>query len=79
MNPLSVSGVCRLAPEQLRSVLGCGDAFLAGWLHARQTTDDVRQALRWAVAAGAASAITDTAVGYTRADVEGLLERCELS
>ncbi len=79
LSPLSVSGVCRLAEKELRSVLGCGDAFLAGWLHAGQTTDDVRQALRWAVAAGAASAMTDTAVGYTSADVEGLLERCELS
>lgn len=68
---------CRVDPSQVRNTVGCGDAFLAGWLYGRKRSDDVATALRWAVAAGAASAVSGTTVGYTREDVENLLPRCE--
>jgi len=74
---LCVGMACRIDPAQVRNTVGCGDAFLAGWLYGRGRSGDVRDALRWAVAAGAASARTDTAVGYTRQEVERLLPRCE--
>jgi len=68
---------CRLPQGSVRNTVGCGDAFLAGWLYARQRGEGIEGALRWAVAAGAASACGESTVGYTRQEVEGLLERCE--
>ena len=70
-----VSGFrCPLAEGELGNTVGCGDAFLAGWLYGGRQSDDP---LRWAVAAGAASAMSDTTVGYDRAHVRALLSRCE--
>lgn len=43
----------------IRSTVGCGDALLAGFLHATVTGRDPKDALRLAVAAGSAAAMTD--------------------
>lgn len=67
---------CPVPPEKVRSALGCGDAFLAGWLCSRQIGGGPAEALRWAVAAGAACAQTDTVAGYTASMVESERERC---
>jgi 1-phosphofructokinase len=68
---------CALETSELQNTVGCGDAFMAGWLHARAQGAGRRDSLRWAVAAGAAGARSETSVGYTLADVEELLPRCE--
>jgi 1-phosphofructokinase len=68
---------CPLETSELQNTVGCGDAFMAGWLHARAKGAGRADSLRWAVAAGAASARSETSVGYTLADVEELLPRCE--
>ncbi|MCD6416438.1 MAG: hypothetical protein J7M08_07050, partial [Planctomycetes bacterium] len=55
---------CPLADEELRNNVGCGDAFLAGWLRGEQFSagdlaageQQATRALNWAVAAGAATA-----------------------
>jgi fructose-1-phosphate kinase PfkB-like protein len=67
---------CSLAEGELRNTVGCGDAFLAGWLRGEQAADDPAVALCWAVAAGAASAMSETTVGYGLDDVRALLPRC---
>lgn len=67
---------CRMDPVLVRNTVGCGDAFLAGWLYGLESSGDASTALRWAVAAGAASAMSGTTVGYTRENVEGLLDHC---
>ena len=69
--------VCRLDASQVANTVGCGDAFLAGWLHGLESSGSPRAALRWAVAAGAASARSTTTVGYTAAQVRELLPLCE--
>lgn len=72
-----VEGIrCRLKSGELQSTVGCGDAFLAGWLSAMAEGKSPLEALSWAVAAGAASARGETAVDYTRHDVEELSARC---
>ncbi len=68
---------CPLREGELGNTVGCGDAFLAGWLRGRQLSDDPAEALTWAVAAGAASAMSETTVGYSLADVKALLGRCK--
>ncbi len=68
---------CRLDPARVRNTVGCGDAFLAGWLYGVETCSEVAAALRWGAAAGAASACSDTTAGYTRREVEQLLPNCE--
>lgn len=68
---------CPLAVSEIRNTVGCGDAFLAGWLVAEQWSADPARALCWAVATGAASATSDTSVGYTRGDADALLPRCQ--
>jgi fructose-1-phosphate kinase PfkB-like protein len=72
----SVFRACSLAEGDLRNTVGCGDAFLAGWLRGQEMSDDPGEALAWAVAAGAASAMSESTVGYTLAEVERLLPRC---
>lgn len=68
---------CTLKPGELGNTVGCGDAFLAGWLRGREVAPDAEGALCWAVAAGAASAMSESTVGYTLADVKSLLTRCQ--
>ncbi|MFO8006803.1 MAG: 1-phosphofructokinase family hexose kinase [Candidatus Brocadiia bacterium] len=68
---------CPLPEAELGNTVGCGDAFLAGWLRGLELTETPEETLRWAVAAGAASAMSETTVGYTLEDVRRLLPRCE--
>jgi 1-phosphofructokinase len=68
---------CPLQRDEVRNTVGCGDAFLAGWLRGGEMAADPDERLEWAVAAGAASATSETTVGYTLEDVRGLLPRCE--
>ncbi len=70
---------CLVEPSDVRNTVGCGDAFLAGWLRGAEVSDDRTDALRWAVATGAASAMSEATVGYTLSEVEALLPRCETS
>jgi 1-phosphofructokinase len=72
----AVGRACPLAGGELRNTVGCGDAFLAGWLHGEQVSDDPADALCWAVAAGAASAMSESTVGYALDDAQALLPRC---
>ncbi|NLW51260.1 MAG: hexose kinase [Candidatus Brocadiaceae bacterium] len=73
----TIGGICRLRDDEVRNVVGCGDAFLVGWLKGESLGADPAESLRWAVAAGAACAMTEETVGYTSADVEALRPRCE--
>ncbi len=68
---------CPLARDEVRNTVGCGDAFLAGWFRAGQRGVAPTERLRWAVATGAASAMSETTVGYTLDEVQRLLARCE--
>ncbi|MCK4376526.1 MAG: hypothetical protein KAX19_14415, partial [Candidatus Brocadiae bacterium] len=68
---------CAVDRSRVRNTVGCGDAFLAGWLYGELVCAEPADALRWAVAAGAASALSETTVGYALADVRALLPRCE--
>jgi 1-phosphofructokinase len=67
---------CPLKEGELGNTVGCGDAFLAGWLRGRELGGSPAGSLCWAVAAGAASAMSETTVGYRLEDVRTLLERC---
>jgi fructose-1-phosphate kinase PfkB-like protein len=68
---------CGLTDGELQNTVGCGDAFLAGWLRGEQVCAEPEEALCWAVAAGAASARSATTVGYALSDVRELIPRCE--
>ncbi|MFW6189274.1 MAG: 1-phosphofructokinase family hexose kinase [Planctomycetota bacterium] len=68
---------CPLTEEEVGNLVGCGDAFLAGWLRGRERGEGAEEALCWAVAAGAASAAGDSTVGYALEDVRRLLPRCQ--
>jgi len=72
----AVGFTCKVERSRVRNLVGCGDAFLAGWLYGLEMSRDVREALRWAVASGAASACSATAAGYARADVAHYLPLC---
>lgn len=73
---LSAGIRCAIAQEEVQNTVGCGDAFLAGWLCALDRTGDPAQALRWAVAAGSACACSGTVVDYSLPEVESMLARC---
>lgn len=66
-------GSVSLAPGRVRSTVGCGDAFLGGflaeWLPA---AGDVEAALRQAVAVAAASALDDLPAVFSQRDVDYL-------
>lgn len=68
---------CRTGEAPARNTVGCGDAFLAGWFYGLGQSGEVQEALRWAVASGAASALAASTVGYSREDVFSLRARCE--
>ncbi len=72
---LTVGACCPVEQSRVRNTVGCGDAFLAGWLRGEQMTIVPADALRWAVAAGAACAMSETTVGYSMSEVESLLLR----
>jgi len=67
---------CALDDRELGNTVGCGDAFLAGWLYGRARGESVASALEWGVAAGAAAAMSDETVGYDAAGVQRLRQRC---
>lgn len=73
----TVGRQCHLAESEVRNTVGCGDAFLAGWLRGEEICEDAADALCWAVATGAASAMSESTVGYALSDVQALLPRCE--
>lgn len=68
---------CPLMLREVQNTVGCGDAFLAGWLDGMDAGRPAADALGWAASAGAASARGKTTVDYTRQDVEELMGRCE--
>ncbi len=68
---------CALADSELGNTVGCGDAFLAGWLYRRACGESDASALEWGVAAGAAAAMSCETVGYDAADVQRLRKRCK--
>ncbi|MDE2248320.1 MAG: 1-phosphofructokinase family hexose kinase [Xanthomonadaceae bacterium] len=75
------SGVWHAAVEleQVRNTVGSGDCFLAGMAVAIKRGESLREALRLAVACGAANAM-DVETGYVRADqVEALLGRVRVN
>lgn len=65
-------------PEQVRSVTGCGDALLAGFLAAQMRGERLESALRYAVAVAAASARTDRPAVFMSDDVTRLLASVRL-
>ena len=74
------SGVWHAAVEleQVRNTVGSGDCFLAGMAVAIKRGEPLREALRLAVACGAANAM-DVETGYVRPDqVEALLGRVQV-
>jgi len=74
------SGVWHAAVEleQVRNTVGSGDCFLAGMAVATKRGEPLREALRLAVACGAANAM-DVETGYVRPDqVEALLGRVQV-
>ncbi|MEW9570927.1 1-phosphofructokinase family hexose kinase [Rhodanobacter sp. Si-c] len=74
------SGVWHAAVEleQVRNTVGSGDCFLAGMAVAIRRGEPLREALRLAVACGAANAM-DVETGYVRPDqVEALLDRVQV-
>lgn len=69
---------CPVPGDTVRNTVGAGDAFLAGWLAGcERAGGDLKKAFTWAVATGSASVRTDTAVGYTRNEVEKLRTEVE--
>jgi len=77
-NDLTCGLRCPVPQKEIRNTVGAGDAFLAGWLAGcERAGGNLITALEWAVATGAASVRTETAVGYTRDDVEDLRRQVE--
>ncbi|HOX36941.1 MAG TPA: hexose kinase [Candidatus Brocadiia bacterium] len=74
----TIYAVCRLQKKEVVNTVGSGDAFLAGFFGSLVTGESRSEALRWAVAAGAACARISTATGYTRAQIEEAYQRTEL-
>jgi 1-phosphofructokinase family hexose kinase len=63
-----------VAPEVIRSTVGCGDAFLAGFIASHQQGAALEVALAHAVAVSAASAMTDLPASFADQDRVALLE-----
>ncbi len=74
---LTLGRRCALDDYEVGNTVGCGDAFLAGWLRGGQLSEAPAEALCRAAATGAASAASETTVGYEPGDVEELMRRCE--
>jgi len=66
-------GACRVAPADVKSTVGCGDALLAGYLAGVEQKRTIAECLRMGVACGSACALTPAAGLIYRADVERLL------
>lgn len=60
-------------PVQVRSTVGAGDAMVGGVMAALDKTEDIREALRFGVAAGTASVMTEGTQLIRREDFDALL------
>jgi 6-phosphofructokinase 2 len=70
-------GAIRLASPkvEVRSAVGSGDSFVGAFVWALSQKKDARDAFRWAIAAGAATAMTAGTELCRRDDIESLLAR----
>lgn len=70
-------GAIRLASPavEVRSAVGSGDSFVGAFIWALSEKKDAAEAFRWAIAAGAATAMTSGTELCRRADIENLLTR----
>jgi len=66
-------------PVDVRSTIGSGDSLLGGLLAALANGHDWQEALRWGVAAGAATAMTDGTEIARRPVVQALLARATVA
>jgi 1-phosphofructokinase family hexose kinase len=66
------------APVHARSTIGSGDSFLGGMLWAMEDGQDLLEAFRWGLAAGAATATTDGTQIARRRVTELLFEHCRV-
>lgn len=66
-------------PVRAVSTVGCGDALLAAYLHARAEGLPEREALRWGVAAGAASAAKPGTRLASADETRALLPTCAVN
>lgn len=64
-----------LPPDSIRSTVGCGDTFLAGFLAAHQRGLPMADSLADATATAAASALSDLPASFAEADRINLLEQ----
>jgi len=69
---------CSVEVPRARNTVGCGDAFLAGYLAGLWRGVAADECLRLAVACGAANALTDAAGQIDPAQVRELADRAEL-
>ena len=69
---------CAVAIDTARNTVGCGDAFLAGYLAALCGEEPLAGCLRHAVACGAANALTDAAGDIDPAQVAQLAARAQV-
>jgi 1-phosphofructokinase family hexose kinase len=67
---------CEVPPTSVCNTVGCGDAFLAGWLCEITAGKAPIEALKTATAAGTASACGENAVDYDAGAVEKLKASC---
>ncbi len=75
----TLKACCKVNPESIRNTVGCGDAFLAGWLYGAQAGFEPAESLACGVACGTASARSETTADYDRNDVVYFMESCVLS
>ena len=72
-------GHIALPRERIKSTVGCGDAFLAGFLAGLYTTpEDHEAAFRLALAVAAASAMSELPAVFRMEDVEWSAQRAEI-
>ncbi len=71
-------GRCQVAPDRIVNTVGCGDALLAGFLAGLHRQQDHAAALRAAIAAAAATAMSLTPQ-FNRGQAEALLEQAEVA
>ena len=72
---LATNGVClfQSSPKiESKSSIGSGDSLIAGYLWAREANLDQKEALKWGVAAGAATATTSGAAIGSKPVIESL-------
>ena len=69
---------CKVDVENPRNTVGCGDAFLAGYLAALWRGESLGDGLRSACACGAANALTDAAGDIDPAQVAALAAQARL-